>query len=130
MTATVTVSEILEIQGLGIDAVSGATLTYNAVMDCVIDCLMQAGLTEAQIAELQEVRKEVVKEDDLELTADVVIIGAGGAGGAGMAVAVTANQEGKSVIVLEKTDQMGGNALTDTIVFGRIAGSNATNFER
>ncbi len=35
--------KIKEIQGLGIDTVSGATLTSNAVINGVADCLKQAG---------------------------------------------------------------------------------------
>ncbi len=119
-------TEIIEIQGLGVDAVSGATLTYNAVMDGVIDCLMQAGLTEAQIEELKEVKKEVIQEEDLDLTADVVVIGAGGAG---MAAAVTANQEGKTVIVLEKTGQMGGNTILSGGAFNAVDDGSETALE-
>lgn len=101
-------AEILEIQGLGVDAVSGATLTSDAIIEGVIDGLKQAGLTDADIEELKGIKKEVIKEEDQELSADVVVIGAGGAG---MAAAVTAKQEGKSVIVIEKTSKMGGNTI-------------------
>lgn len=100
--------EILDTQGLGVDIVSGATLTSDGIINGVIDCLKQAGATQKQIDSLLKKRKDVVKEDDKELTADVVIIGGGGAG---MAAAVTAHQEGKSVIVIEKTSQMGGNTI-------------------
>jgi len=100
--------EIVELQGLGVDMVSGATLTSTAVITGVIDCLKQAGLTDADIEELKSVKKDVAKEENQELNADVVVIGAGGAG---MAAAVTAKQAGKSVIVIEKTSQMGGNTI-------------------
>lgn len=96
-------AEILELQGLGIDAVSGATLTSNAILEGVADCVSQAG---GDVDALKAVKKEVVAEADEELTADVVVIGAGGAG---MAAAVTATQNGKNVIVIEKTSNMGGN---------------------
>lgn len=100
--------EILEIQGLGVDTISGATLTSNAIVEGVINSLKQAGLSDSDIEALREIKKEVSKEDDQELTADVVVIGAGGAG---MAAAVTAHQAGKSVVVIEKTGQMGGNTI-------------------
>mgnify|MGYP000186343822 FL=1 len=96
-------SQIVELQGLGIDAVSGATLTSNAILDGVADCVKQAG---GDVETLKAVKPEVTAAEDEELTADVVVIGAGGAG---MAAAVTANQAGKSVIVVEKTANMGGN---------------------
>lgn len=100
--------EIVELQGLGVDMVSGATLTSTGIITGVIDCLKQAGLTDADIEELKAIKKEVVQEENQELNADVVVIGAGGAG---MAAAVTAKQAGKSVIVIEKTSQMGGNTI-------------------
>jgi len=95
--------QIIELQGLGIDAVAGATLSSNAILDGVADCVKQAG---GDVEALKAIKPEVVAQEDEELTADVVVIGAGGAG---MAAAVTANQEGKSVIVIEKTSNMGGN---------------------
>ncbi len=96
-------AQIIELQGLGLDAVSGATLTSNAILEGVADCVKQAG---GDPEALKAVMPETVAEADEELTADVVVIGAGGAG---MAAAVTANQDGKSVIVVEKTSNMGGN---------------------
>lgn len=96
-------AQIIELQGLGIDAVSGATLTSNAILEGVADCVKQAG---GDPEALKAVKLEKIAEADEDLTADVVVIGAGGAG---MAAAVTANQDGKSVIVIEKTSNMGGN---------------------
>ena len=100
--------EIMEIQGLGVDVVAGATLTSKAILAGVADCLKQAGASDDDIKALEGVKKTVEKEKDKEMTADVVVIGAGGAG---MAAAITANQEGKSVIVIEKTSKMGGNTI-------------------
>ena len=97
---------ILEIQGLGIDAVSGATLTSNAMIDGVAECARQAGADVDALKAIKPAAKE--KEADQELETDVLVIGAGGAG---MAAAVTANQNGKEVIVIEKTGQMGGNTI-------------------
>lgn len=97
---------ILELQGLGIDAVSGATLTSNAMIEGVAECVRQAGADVEALKAIKPAAKE--KEADQELETDVLVLGAGGAG---MAAAVTANQNGKEVIVIEKTGQMGGNTI-------------------
>lgn len=98
--------EILKLQGLGLDAVSGATLTSNAMLDGVAECARQAGADVEALKAIKPAAKE--KEADQELETDVLVLGAGGAG---MAAAVTANQNGKEVIVIEKTGQMGGNTI-------------------
>ncbi len=98
--------QILAIQGLGLDAVSGATLTSNAMIEGVSECVRQAGGDVDALLAIKPAEKE--KEEDQELETDVLVIGAGGAG---MAAAVTASQEGRQVIVVEKTSQMGGNTI-------------------
>lgn len=99
--------EIINIQGLGVDAVSGATLTSNGIIAGVTACLEQAGADAAYITTLKNVKSAAKEqEEDKVYDADVIVIGAGGAG---MAAAVTAHQAGASVIVIEKTAQMGGN---------------------
>ncbi len=107
-------AQILEIQGLGIDSISGATLTSNAVLAGVEDCVSQAG---GDIEALKAVKPEVVAEADAEMTTDVVVIGAGGAG---MAAAVQASQQGKNVIVIEKSSQMGGNTILSGGAFNAV----------
>lgn len=97
---------IVEMQSANVDAVSGATKTSEAIMAAVLDAVKKAGLDEAAWTEKKE--KVVERAEDVELTADVVIIGAGGAG---LAAAVQANQNGSSVIVLEKMGKVGGNTI-------------------
>lgn len=98
--------DILAAQGLGVDAVAGATLTSNGIIKAVTDCLAQAG---GDLESLKLARKpELPREADQEYTADVIVIGGGGAG---LAAAVTANQEGSTVIVLEKMPKVGGNTI-------------------
>ena len=65
--------QILELQGLGIDAVAGATLTSNAILEGVTDCLKQAGASDETIAAWQAKSPEVVKEEDAEYTTDVLV---------------------------------------------------------
>ena len=97
-------AKIIEIQGLGLDTVAGATLTSKAVLEGVAACMEQAG---ADVEALKAIKPDAVaKAEDVELTVDVLVLGAGGAG---MAAAVTANENGKNVLVLEKTPAMGGN---------------------
>ncbi len=97
-------AKIMEIQGLGLDTVAGATLTSKAVLEGVAACMEQAG---ADVEALKAIKPAAAeKEEDVELTVDVLVLGAGGAG---MAAAVTANENGKNVLVLEKTSAMGGN---------------------
>ena len=54
---------------------------------------------------------EDVISDDLVLTADVVVVGAGGAG---MVAAITAADEGKEVVILESQPIVGGNSVKAT----------------
>ncbi len=102
--------EIIERQTLEVDAISGVTLTSNAILASVEDCLKQAG---AQINAYKSDADKIVKKYPNELTADVIIIGGGGAG---LSAAVAATDEGSSVVVIEKMGFLGGN----TIVCGGI----------
>ncbi|MCI6040329.1 MAG: FAD-dependent oxidoreductase, partial [Clostridiales bacterium] len=99
-------ARIVELQTANVDGVSGATMTSQAISAAVLNAVEQAGLD----VEAWNTKKEVVveKAPDVEMTADVVIIGAGGAG---LAAAVQANQNGASVIVLEKMGKVGGNTI-------------------
>lgn len=91
---------------IAVDAISGATMTSVAILAAAENALVQGGVD----VEPFKVKKEIIVEqaDDVELTVDVVVIGAGGAG---LAAAVTANQAGKSVIVVEKMPKVGGNTI-------------------
>lgn len=98
--------DIIAAQGLGVDAVATATISSNAILAAVEDCLIQAG---ADVEALKSVGLAAkAQAEDEELEADIVIIGAGGAG---LAAAVTANQAGATVIVLEKEPKVGGNTI-------------------
>lgn len=97
---------ILDYQSLGIDTVTGATLSSMAVLNAVSDCVKQAGGDPDALRDAPGPEKKTGTE---ELDADLVIVGAGASG---MAAAVAAAQEGfGNVVVLEKTSNMGGNAL-------------------
>ena len=63
----------------------------------------EAVSADEETAESESAEEEIPAE---ALEADVVVVGAGGAG---MVAAVTAAQSGKAVLVIEKTDAVGGN---------------------
>ncbi len=114
------VDQILELQGLGLDTITGATLTSQAILDGVADCVLQAN---GDVEALKEISPVIEKEADVEIQADVVVIGAGGAG---MAAAVTANQDGKTVVVIEKTSNMGGNTALAGGAFNAVDDGSET----
>ena len=98
---------VLSNQSLAVDAVSGATLTSDAFMEAMENCVEQAG---GDVAALKaNPVKDAADKADYEVTeADVIIVGAGGAG---LTAAMTAAQQGVSVIVIEKSGVIGGNSL-------------------
>lgn len=97
---------ILSSQSLGVDTISGCTMTSKGIIEAVAAAAAQAG---ADVDALRAV--EVAKAEageTVEKTVDVVVVGAGGAG---MAAAAAAAENGATVLVLEKTAAAGGNTL-------------------
>lgn len=99
---------IQQLQKADVDALSGATVTSNAIEEALLMALTAAGVKpeDIQAAEVVEGEKQ-----DQELTCDVVVIGAGGAG---LAAALSAKEKGANVLVLEKMSYAGGNTLKAT----------------
>lgn len=97
---------IVENQTLDIDTLTGATLTSAAILGAVSDCVKQAG---GDPKHLSDYEKPAPSTEVVDLEADIVIAGAGGAG---MACAISAAQLGaEKVIVVEKNSNYGGNCL-------------------
>ena len=92
---------------INVDAVSGATITSNAILTAVREALKNAGVNPDDYMEKPE--EEAL--EDAEYDADVVIVGAGGAG---MTAALTAADQGLKVLVLESQDAVGGNTVKST----------------
>ena len=97
---------IIDNQSLAIDVVAGATLTSNGILGAVEAAAAAAGLDVDALKAAPVAKTEAVYEN--EMTADVVVIGAGGAG---LAAATAAKQNGASVIVIEKMGTVGGNSI-------------------
>lgn len=95
-------ADIVKNQSLNIDAISGATVTSDAILAAVADCVRQAG------ADPEALNTEVVKEvstEVAELTTDVVVIGGGAAG---ISASLRADELGLKTILLEKMSYIGG----------------------
>lgn len=93
---------IVEYQSLAVDAISGATFTSNGILDAVKDAVTQAG---GSVDELMAVEIAPKEAEEVELTADVVVVGGGGAG---LASALRLAEGGKHVVLLEKASFLGG----------------------
>lgn len=90
-----------------VDALSGATLTSNGLIEATKAALTAAGVNPDDYA----AKAEAAKAEDATYDADVVIVGAGGAG---MTAALTAAEAGKKVVILESQPMVGGNTVKAT----------------
>lgn len=100
--------DVVALNSSQVDTVTTATVTSLAFIEAVNAAITAAGLNPEDF-----VPGEVgaVEKTDETLDVDIVIIGAGGAG---MAAGITAAQEGKSVIIVEKAPMVGGNTSRAT----------------
>lgn len=101
---------IVENQTIAVDTVTGVTISSRAIINAVKAALEEAG------ADMTVFTKAAEKApaEDVELTADVIIVGGGGAG---LAAAISATDEGASVILIEKTGFFGGNSIVSGGIF-------------
>ncbi len=93
-------TKILKTQNVNIDTISGATYSSKGFLSAVEMALGEAGI----VADGSGAGEGTA--EDYEATTDVVVVGGGGAG---MTAAITVAENGKSVILLEKSDILGGN---------------------
>ena len=100
------IPEMVAANGSGVDSVSGATFTSRALKTIVNDAAEQAACTNLDAFKANKI--EHTAGEAINVTADVVVVGAGGAG---IAAAAQATQNGNSVLVIEKNAEVGGNTL-------------------
>lgn len=100
---------IVEQQSIAVDAVAGCTLTSQAVLSGVQQALEAAG---ANITGFMKAAPRSTATE--EYTCDVAVVGAGGCG---TTAALTLQQAGLNVIVVEKTAKVGGESVCSTGAF-------------
>ena len=103
---TILPEEIVTYQSVAVDVVAGATLTSQAVLSAARQALEEAG------ADISGFSASMPKKDEtIEMTCDVAVVGAGGAG---TTAALTLQQAGMNVVVIEKTNKVGGESVMST----------------
>ena len=103
---------IVESQSLAVDTVAGATMTSKAILTAAEAALAAAG---ADVEALKVSTAEEVEGQTIEMTADVVVLGAGGSG---VSAAVEAYDAGAKVVLLEKLAAIGGTTATSQGMVG------------
>lgn len=107
---------IVQNQSLGVDVFATATVTSNAILEAVADCVTQAG---GDAEALKTVPVEVGEKADVltDSETDVLVIGGGGAG---MAAALSAAENGAKVILIEKQASLGGTTILSSGSFNHV----------
>ena len=113
---------IIESQSLAVDAVSGATLTSNAILAAVEEAAAQAGL-DVEALKAPAAAEEGAAKTETEQTADVVVVGAGIAG---LTAALSAKENGAEVILIDKMAAIGG---TTNLAGGLLVSVDSQLFE-
>ena len=98
--------EIVAAQSVAVDVKAGCTLASNAVLEATKAALLSLGFTEEEIT--AKVEAPAPAAEEIMRTADVIVIGTGGAG---MTAAYVAAKNGASVIAIDKMSYTGGNTL-------------------
>ncbi len=97
------IPRIIENQTLGVDSISGATVSSNAIKDAVAQAIDANGGDSTQWYTPVEKKTDTVKMDGY----DVIVVGLGGSG---MASYISAAQNGATVFGLETAGKVGGNS--------------------
>jgi len=97
--------DIVTYQSLGVDAVTGATITSYAVINAVTDALNKAGVDTDALKKVAFTKEKMPTED---MSTQVVIAGGGSAG---LLAAISASHAGADVILVEKLPFLGGSLI-------------------
>ena len=92
--------KVVATQSLDVDGISGASLTSEGTKEAIEEAVKKSGIT------LTTVTVQNVRTVEFPKETDVVVIGAGGAG---LTSAIAAHEKGAKVILIEKTELLGGN---------------------
>lgn len=109
---------VLSTQSLGVDTISGATVSSNAFLAALSDCVAQAG---GSVSTLKSKALPAQQPQATTYDTDVLVIGAGMAG---LTAAIQAAQDGADVILLEK-NQVLSSSTTRSLGFIVGAGTDA-----
>ncbi len=103
---------MVEQQTVYVDSVSGATYSSKAVVEAVTQALTSAGVDVKTLAPAKvSPTGQAANPAEETKSADLVVIGAGGAG---MTAALEATNKGLNVIIVEKQAMVGGNTIKAT----------------
>lgn len=94
---------VIETQSLGVDSISGATVSSNGFIAAMSDAVTKAGGDAIQLRSKAVVKRTPIRE---EYTSDILVIGGGMAG---LTAAIKAADEGAHVILVEKLGVLGGS---------------------
>ncbi len=100
--------KISETGSIGVETVSGATITSEALLEAAGNALSSAGLNPD---DYMQKSSDEAKKEPVVLDCDIVVVGAGGAG---MTAAISAADQGKKVILIESQSMVGGNTVRAT----------------
>lgn len=93
---------IIKAQSTQVDAVAGATMTSNGIVEAVNAAIVLAG---ADPASLMPKEMERVAKEQVSVQADIIVVGGGLTG---VSAALSAAQNGASVVLVEKMSALGG----------------------
>ena len=97
--------QIIKMQSLAVDTVSGASVTSKAILSAVSSAVEQAG---GDVDTLKMSKMQAKAGKTVQKTADVIVVGGGGAG---LSAAIAACQNNAKVILIEKAALLGGNTI-------------------